>query len=332
MRNDLKTKQAEEPMLKESLDRFVIFPIQDAEIWDMYKKSVASFWTVDELDFESDVDDWNELDDAERHFITTVLCFFAASDGIVNENIILNLYTAIQIPEARSFYSFQIAMEQIHSETYSLLIDRYIPNKKDKDVAFRAIETCEVVKDKAEWAIKWMNGDVSYYERLVAYACVEGILFSGSFCAIFWLKKKGLMPGLTFSNELISRDEGLHTDFACLLYRKLRHKLAESEVHEIVRGAVEVEEKFICHALPCSLIGISSKSMKEYIRFIADRLLVSLGVQKMFHDSNPFEWMDLISLQGKTNFFEKRVAEYQKANVMQSAANNCKAFTLDEEF
>ena len=331
MREDLKTKQDDEPMLKESIDRYVTFPIRDTDMWDMYKKSVASFWTVDELDLESDIGDWNELDDAERHFITTVLCFFAASDGIVNENIVLNLYTTIQVPEARSFYSFQIAMEQIHSETYSLLIDRYIPNQEDKAVAFRAIETCEVVKDKANWALRWMNGDVSYYERLVAYACVEGILFSGSFCAIYWLKKKGKMPGLTFSNELISRDEGLHTEFACMLYRKLKHKLPESEVYEIVKGAVEVEEKFICHALPCSLIGISSKSMGEYIRFIADRLLVSLGVEKIFHDLNPFEWMELISLQGKTNFFEKRVAEYQKANVM-NTIDECKGFSLSEDF
>ncbi len=333
MREDLKCKQESEPMLQESLDRYVTFPIQDHDIWEMYKKSVASFWTVDELDLESDIEDWNKLEDGEKHFIKTVLCFFAASDGIVNENIVLNLYTSIQIPEARSFYSFQIAMEQIHSETYSLLIDRYLPNQEDKLQAFKSIENCEVVQKKAAWAIKWMNSDVSYYERLVAYACVEGILFSGSFCAIFWLKKKGLMNGLTFSNELISRDEGLHTDFACLLYRKLRHKLEQNEVHEIVRGAVEVEEEFICSALPCSLIGMSSRSMGQYIKFVADRLLESLGYSKLYNETNPFEWMDLISLQGKTNFFERRVAEYQKAHVMQAVhGEENKGFSTTEDF
>merc|ERR1711879_179641 len=278
--------------------------------------------------------DWDMLTQNERHFVTHVLAFFAASDGIVLENLASSFSSEVQIPEARAFYGFQIAMENIHSETYSLLIEQYIRDPAEKDAVFDATHTMPPVREKAEWAIQWMNRDNSFAERIVAFAAVEGILFSGSFCAIYWLKKRGLMPGLTFSNELISRDEGLHAEFACLVYGMLQNKLPDDVAHGIVRGAVETERTFICDALPCDPIGMNSELMTRYIEFVAGRLLSALGHPKLFGSSNPFDWMELISLQGKTNFFEKRVGEYQKAGVMASAAegNDAPGFALDVDF
>jgi ribonucleoside-diphosphate reductase subunit M2 len=331
----LKELQKEEPMLMENKQRWVMFPLQYPEIWEMYKKHEASFWTAEEIDLGSDMADWEKLNADEQHFIKHVLAFFAASDGIVNENLSVNFADEIQVSEARAFYGFQMAMENIHSETYSLLIDQYIKDKDEKMKLFRAIETIPAVAAKANWAVNWMSRDRSFYERLVGFAAVEGILFSGSFCAIYWLKKRGLMPGLTFSNELISRDEGLHSDFACLIYKLMKHKLSDETVHHIIRGAVEVEQEFICDALPCSLIGMNSGQMIQYIQFVADRLLSSLGHPQLFNVGNPFDWMELISLQGKTNFFEKRVGEYQKKGVMaslDSGENAASAFALDEDF
>merc|ERR1712037_568468 len=303
-------------------------------VWEMYKKHEASFWTAEEIDLSQDNKDWDSLTDAERHFIKHILAFFAASDGIVLENLAAQFSTEIQIPEARAFYGFQIAMENIHSETYSLLIEQYIRDPAEKDMVFDAIHTMPAVRDKAQWAVQWMNRDRSFAERLVAFSAVEGILFSGSFCAIYWLKKRGLMPGLTFSNELISRDEGLHAVFACLLYGSLQRQLPEHVVHDIIRGAVEVERRFICEALSCDLIGMNNELMTRYIEFVADRLLTALGHSKLFDTVNPFDWMELISLQGKTNFFEKRVGEYQKAGVMTPAAGqeDGKGFSLDVDF
>ncbi|CAK9029977.1 Ribonucleoside-diphosphate reductase small chain B (Ribonucleoside-diphosphate reductase R2B subunit) (Ribonucleotide reductase small subunit B), partial [Durusdinium trenchii] len=301
-----------DPLLKENPRRWVMFPLQYPEVWEMYKKHEASFWTAEEIDLAQDNKDWNGLNEGEQHFVKHVLAFFAASDGIVLENLAQQFSSEVQIPEARAFYGFQTAMENIHSETYSLLIEQYIKDPKEKDDLFDAIHTMPAVRDKASWAIQWMNRESSFAERLVAFAAVEGVLFSGSFCAIFWLKKRGLMPGLTFSNELISRDEGLHADFACLLYGMLQNKLPEEVVHDIIRGAVEVERKFICGALSCDLIGMNKDLMTQYIEFVADRLLTALGHSKIFGSSNPFDFMELISLQGKTNFFEKRVGEYQK--------------------
>merc|ERR1712013_697830 len=309
------------------------FPIQHHEIWEMYKKHEASFWTAEEIDLSQDNKDWENLTGDEQHFITHVLAFFAASDGIVLENLLGKFSTEVQVPEARAFYGFQIAMENIHSETYSLLIEQYIKDPAEKDKVFDAIHTMPPVKEKAEWAIQWMNDDCSFAERMLAFAAVEGILFSGSFCAIYWLKKRGLMPGLTFSNELISRDEGLHADFACMLYGMLQHPLPEDVVHDIIRGAVEVERKFICEALSCDLIGMNSELMTRYIEFVADRLLSALGHSKIYGASNPFDWMELISLQGKTNFFEKRVGEYQKAGVMSGTnEEESRGFSLDVDF
>merc|ERR1711998_712866 len=280
-----------------------------------------------------DMRDWDGLSKDEQHFIKHVLAFFAASDGIVNENLSTNFSDEIQVPEARAFYGFQMAMENIHSETYSLLIEQYIRDANERMKLFHAIETIPAVATKAQWAVNWMNKDRSFYERLVGFACVEGILFSGSFCAIYWLKKRGLMPGLTFSNELISRDEGLHADFACLVYKLLKHKLSDEVVRSIIRGAVEVERKFICEALSCDLIGMNSDLMTRYIEFVADRLLTTLGHPKLYNATNPFDWMELISLQGKTNFFEKRVGEYQKAGVMTPAGQEeNKGFSLDVDF
>jgi ribonucleoside-diphosphate reductase subunit M2 len=311
-----------------------MFPIQYPAVWEMYKKHEASFWTAEEIDLSQDNKDWEKLEDGEKHFIKHVLAFFAAADGIVNENLMDNFSTEVQIPEARAFYGFQIAMENIHSETYSLLIEQYIRDSAEKEQLFQAIETLPAVRAKAQWATQWMNDTCCFAERLVAFACVEGILFSGSFCSIYWLKKRSMMPGLTFSNELISRDEGLHADFACLLYGMLQNKLPDDVVHAIVGGAVEVERQFICEALPCDLIGMNSNSMTLYIKFCADRLLVSLGHPKLFSAQNPFDWMELISLQGKTNFFEKRVGEYQKAGVMASVGSSegQTAFSLEEDF
>merc|ERR1712222_315376 len=284
----------------------------------MYKKHEASFWTAEEIDLSQDTKDWEGLTAQEQHFVKHVLAFFAASDGMVIENLASQFSTEVQIPEARAFYGFQIAMENIHSETYSLLVEQYIRDPTEKAQVFDAIHTMPAVRDKAQWAVQWMNRQSSFAQRLVAFSAVEGILFSGSFCAIYWLKKRGLMPGLTFSNELISRDEGLHAEFACLLYGTLKRQLPEEIVHDIIRGAVDVERRFICEALSCDLIGMNNELMTRYIEFVADRLLTALGHSKLFGSSNPFDWMDLISLQGKTNFFEKRVGEYQKGGVMPS--------------
>merc|ERR1711879_1121171 len=323
-----------EPLLVENPRRWVMFPIQYPQIWEMYKKHDASFWTAEEIDLSQDAKDWDTLTDSERYFIKHILAFFAASDGIVLENLAGQFATEVQIPEARAFYGFQMAMENIHSETYSLLIEQYIRDPAEKEEVFDAIHTMPPVQEKARWAIQWMNNENSFAERIVAFAAVEGVLFSGSFCAIYWLKKRGLMPGLTFSNELISRDEGLHAEFACLLYGMLENKLPEDVVHDIIRGAVEVERKFICEALSCDLIGMNKELMTRYIEFVADRLLVALGHPKLFNSTNPFDWMELISLQGKTNFFEKRVGEYQKAGVMSSVSGqeDARGFALDVDF
>ena len=320
----------EEPLLQENTNRFVLFPIQHSDIWQMYKKAEASFWTAEEIDLAQDQSDWENLNDGERHFISHVLAFFAASDGIVNENLGANFFNEVQYPEAKCFYGFQIMMENIHSETYSLLIDTYIKDPKEKQRLFHALDTVPCVKRKGEWALKWINSE-NFAERLVAFAAVEGIFFSGSFCSIFWLKKRGLMPGLTFSNELISRDEGLHCDFACLLYTQyLKGKLSKDRVYEIIRDAVSIEQEFVTDALPVNLIGMNAKMMSEYIEFVADRLLVALGYPKAYNSSNPFDFMEMISLQGKTNFFEKRVAEYQKAGVMSEKDQH--KFSLEEDF
>ena len=297
----------------------------------MYKQAEASFWTAEEIDLASDLKDWANLSKNERFFVSHILAFFAASDGIVNENLAANFATELQIPEARCFYGFQIAVENIHSETYSLLIDTYVTDKKERNHLLNAIETVPCVQKKAEWALQWCDrNNASFAERCVAFAAVEGIFFSGSFCAIFWLKKRGLMPGLCFSNELISRDEGLHCDFACLLYKQLINKLPESRILEIVTNAVEIEKEFISSALPVELIGMNSGLMRQYIEFCADRLLWSLGCAKHYKTVNPFEWMETISLQGKTNFFEKRVAEYAKSGV--GTAQEDQVFSLDADF
>ena len=320
----------EEPILKENKDRFVLFPIKHNNIWEMYKKAEESFWTAEEIDLNPDLQDWdNKLNDDEKHFIKHVLAFFAASDGIVNENLAVNFMNEVQYPEARCFYGFQIMMENIHSETYSLLIDSYIKDPKEKDRLFHSIDTLPCVGKKAEWAMKWI-GNGTFAERLIAFAAVEGIFFSGSFCSIFWLKKRGLMPGLTFSNELISRDEGLHCDFACLLYAELTNHLPKEQVTAIITNAVEIEKEFVSDALPVRLIGMNADMMCQYIEFVADRLLVALGCDKAYNAINPFDFMELISLQGKTNFFEKRVAEYQKSGVMGKKEDN--VFKLDEDF
>lgn len=277
--------------------------------------------------------DWAKLNNNERHFISHVLAFFAGSDGIVLENLGARFMKEVQLPEARAFYGFQIAIENIHSEMYSLLLEQYIRDPVEKDKLFHAVDTVPVVKKKADWALKWISSAERFAERLVAFACVEGIFFSGSFCSIFWVKKRGLLPGLTFSNELISRDEGLHTDFACLLYDQLENKLPVDRLHEIVKDAVAIEQEFICDALPVDLIGMNSRLMSQYIEFVADRLLVALGAPKVWNSPNPFDWMELISLQGKTNFFEKRVGDYQKAGVMNSVQEGGgHIMSFDEDF
>ncbi len=319
-----------EPILQENKDRFVLFPITHYSIWEMYKKAEASFWTAEEIDLSVDQHDWeNKLNDDERHFIKHVLAFFAASDGIVNENLAVNFMNEVQYPEARCFYGFQIMIENIHSEAYSLLIDTYIKDPVEKKYLFNAIDTVPCVNKKAAWALRWIS-EGSFAERLVAFAAVEGIFFSGSFCSIFWLKKRGLMPGLSFANELISRDEGLHCDFACLLYSQLRNKLPLETLQQIIINAVEIEREFVKDALPVRLIGMNAALMCQYIEFVADRLLASLGSPKVFHVSNPFDFMDLISIPGKTNFFERRVAEYQKSSVM--ATREQSVFSTIEEF
>jgi len=326
--------EEEEEILRENDERFCMFPLKYPTVWEMYKQAVACFWTCEEVDLAEDLASWRSLDPQERHFIKHVLAFFASSDGIVIENLAVRFMNEVQVPEIRAFYGFQIAIENIHSEMYSLLLDAYIKDTAVKNNLFKAIETIDCVKKKADWAIKWIGSDSSFAERLVAFACVEGIFFSGSFCAIFWLKKRGLMPGLTFSNELISRDEGLHCDFACLLYSLMNKKLDKSVVLEIVKEAVEIEKEFVCDSLPVGLIGMNATMMKDYIDFVADRLLVELGLEKVYNTQNPFEFMELISLQGKTNFFEKRVGEYQKAGVMGSVNSDASAhaFSLDEDF
>ncbi len=320
-----------EPILEDNPNRFVLFPIEHDDIWSFYKKSEASFWTAEEIDLEADKVDWEKkLNDDERHFIKHVLAFFAASDGIVNENLAENFVAEVQYTEAKFFYGFQIMMENIHSETYSLLIDTYIKDSAEKDKLFNAIETLDCVKKKAKWALRWIDNG-SFVERIVAFAAVEGIFFSGSFCSIFWLKKRGLMPGLSFSNELISRDEGMHCDFACLLYNNhIQNKLAPSQVREIIVDAVEIEKEFVTDALPVRLIGMNADLMTQYIEFVADRLLVELGCEKEYNATNPFDFMEMISLQGKTNFFEKRVGEYAKAGVM--TGKESQTFSLDEDF
>jgi len=323
--------EATEPILQENSNRFVLFPIQHDDIWSFYKRSEASFWTAEEIDLSPDLIDWeNKLNDDEKHFIKHVLAFFAASDGIVNENLAENFLAEVQYTEAKFFYGFQIAMENVHSETYSLLIDTYIKDRKEKENLFNAIDTLDCVKKKADWALRWIDKG-SYAERLVAFAAVEGIFFSGSFCSIFWLKKRGLMPGLTFSNELISRDEGLHCDFACLLYTKhLKNMLPKEQVAGIIQDAVEIEKEFVTDALPVRLIGMNSDLMSQYIEFVADRLLIELGNEKIYNATNPFGFMEMISIQGKTNFFEKRVGEYQKAGVL--SGENSQTFSTDEDF
>lgn len=319
-----------EPLLMDDPTRFVIFPIKHDDIWEFYKKAEASFWTAEELDLSQDHKDWASLNDGERHFISHVLAFFAASDGIVNENLAVGFLSNVQYAEAKCFYGFQIMIENIHAETYSLLIDTYIKDTVERQRMLNAIDTIDCVKRKAEWAIRWIEQG-TFIERLIAFAAVEGIFFSGSFCSIFWLKKRGLMPGLTFSNELISRDEGLHRDFACLLYTQhIINKLPEEQVYTIIKDAVEIEKEFVSDALPVSLIGMNAPQMCQYIEFVADHLLESLNLQKVYNATNPFDFMDLISLQGKTNFFEKRVGEYQKAGV--TADKEKMNFSLDEDF
>jgi ribonucleoside-diphosphate reductase beta chain len=328
--------EQKEDLLQENASRFVLFPIQHEEIWKMYKKHEASFWTAEEVDLGADMKDWVTLNEGEQHFIKHVLAFFAASDGIVLENLAERFLKEVQYPEARCFYGFQLAMENVHSEMYSLLIDTYIKDKIEKNKLFNAMETIPVIKRKAEWAIRWIKSPTaSFAERLVAFAVVEGIFFSGAFCSIFWLKKRGIMPGLTFSNELISRDEGLHFEFACLLYSILRNRLSQSRVEEIVRDAVNIEKEFICDAIPVRLIGMNSDLMSQYIEFVADRLVNALGYTKIYNVKNCFEWMEMISLQGKTNFFEKRVGEYQKSGVTATTRANAAEesnFTLQADF
>lgn len=321
-----------EELCKKEMSRYVLFPIKHQKIWEFYKKAEASFWTAEEIDLQQDLSDWKKLNEDEKHFIKYVLAFFAASDGIVNENLVVNFMKEVTAPEARCFYGFQVAIENIHSETYSLLIDTYIKDPEEREILFNGLETVPAVQKKGEWALKWLSKkNARFAERLIAFAAVEGIFFSGSFCAIFWLKKRGLMPGLTFSNELISRDEGLHTDFACLLHGMLERPASKETIKEIITEAVEIEKQFITGALPVRLIGMNNELMAQYIEFVADRLLVSLGCSKVYNVTNPFPWMDMINLEGKTNFFEKRVAEYQKAGVMTERTNS-NGFTTTDDF
>jgi ribonucleoside-diphosphate reductase beta chain len=321
-----------EPILKENKDRFVIFPIKHHDLWEWYKKCEASFWTAEEIDLHQDLTDWtSKLNDDERYFIKHILAFFAASDGIVNENLAENFVNEVQYSEAKFFYGFQIMMENIHSETYSLLIDTYVKDDKEKDQLFRAIEVFPAIKKKADWALKWIDSD-SFAERLSAFAAVEGIFFSGAFCSIFWLKKRGLMPGLTFSNELISRDEGVHCDFAVHLHNNhLVNKVPKERITHILTNALDIEKEFITESLPVSLIGMNAKLMTQYLEFVTDRLLVELQCEKVYNVTNPFDFMDMISLQGKTNFFEKRVSEYQKAGVLNNDTRS-EEISFDEDF
>ena len=320
-----------EPLLDPNEDRFVIFPIRHPDVWAMYKKHMAVFWTAEEIDLSKDMKDWEKLSDGERHFIKNILGFFAGSDGIVMENLATRFMREVQWPEAKFFYSCQNIMEAIHSETYSLLIDTYISDPQEKDTLLRATKTIPCVQKKAEWALTWIDSpDASFATRLLAFAAVEGIFFSGAFCAIFWLKQRGLMPGLTVSNEFIARDEGLHTDFACLLYTKLTNKLSKKDVHKIIREAVKIEKQFITKSLPCELIGMNAKLMSQYIEFVADRLLLQLGYPKIYCAANPFAFMERMSLEGKDNFFEKRVTTYAKAAVGKDKADM--VFSTDAAF
>jgi len=322
--------ESQELLLTESDRNYTIFPIQHDDIWTYYKKAMANFWTPEEVDLSKDYDDFVKLTDNERHFIEHILAFFAGSDGIVNENLVERFCSEVKLPEAQFFYGFQIAMENIHSETYSLLIDTYIKNPIKKAKLFNAITTIPSIKKKADWAIRWIGDESSFGERCIAFAAVEGIFFSGAFCSIFWLKKRGLMPGLCQSNELISRDEGMHTEFAVLMYKYLRDKPSKERVLEIIREAVVIETEFITESLSCKLIGMNSELMTQYIQYVADRLLQMLNIDKIYNATNPFDWMELISVQGKTNFFEKRVGEY--SNVANPEANSNHEFALDEEF
>ena len=318
-----------EPLLAADDNRFVMFPIQDQDIWKMYKKQVECFWRAEEIDLSKDLNHWEHLDKDERYFISMILAFFAASDGIVLENLAARFMGEVQLSEARAFYGFQIAMENIHSETYSLLIETYIKNAEEKHTLFHALDNFPCIKKKADWARKWIHDNrSSFATRLVAFACVEGIFFSGAFCSIYWLKKRGLMPGLTFSNELISRDEALHTEFAILLYTKLLKKMTKARIHEIIKDAVDIETEFICEALPCRLIGMNAKLMTQYIQFVADRLCLQLGYDKIYNVTNPFDFMELISLESKTNFFEKRVDSYALAE----KTNDGNVFEFTEDF
>jgi len=320
-----------ESLLKPDDNRFVMFPIKDNEIWNMYKKAEDSFWRVQEVDLSKDLTDWNTLCVNEKHFISMVLAFFAASDGIVLENLGLRFMTEVQLAEAKAFYGFQIAMENIHSIMYSQLIETYIQDSHQKNKLFTALENFPCIKKKADWAIKWIEDEKSdFATRLVAFACVEGIFFSGAFCSIYWLKKRGLLPGLTFSNELISRDEALHVEFAVLLYSKLNNKLDNYTIKKIIEEAVEIEKDFICEALPCNLIGMNNKLMAKYIEFVADRLALQLGISKIYNSANPFDFMEMISIEGKTNFFERRVGEYALANKENNS--NTTVFTFDDDF
>lgn len=322
------SKSITDPLLIPDDNRFVMFPIKYEDIWEMYKKQVDCFWRPEEIDLTKDLNHWESLNADEKTFVSMILAFFAASDGIVLENLASRFMNEIQISEARAFYGFQIAMENIHSHTYSILIETYIKDKDQKDKLFNAISNYPCIKKKSDWAQKWIHDNrSSFATRLVAFACVEGIFFSGAFCSIYWLKKRGLMPGLTFSNELISRDEALHCEFAVLLYNKLQKKIDKARIHEIIKEAVEIETEFICEALPCKLIGMNAELMTQYIKFVADRLAVQLGYKKIYNVSNPFEFMDLISLEGKTNFFERKVAEYSLAN-----KNSEDAFNFTDEF
>jgi ribonucleoside-diphosphate reductase beta chain len=328
----MEKKLQDEPLLITNNKRFVLFPIEHDDIWQMYKKAEASFWTAEEIDLNQDLVDWAKLNEGEKHFVSHILAFFAASDGIVNENLAQSFLEKVQYAEAKCFYGYQIMMENIHSETYSLLIETYIKNPQEKDKLFNALDTIPCVKKKADWAMRWIDNG-TFVERLLAFAIVEGIFFSGSFCSIFWLKKRGLMPGLSFSNELISRDEGLHRDFACMIYNNhINNKLSEEAVYAMVTDAVKIEQEFVVDSLPVDLIGMNSKLMAQYIEFVADHLLEELHLKKIYNATNPFDFMELISLQGKTNFFEKRVAEYQKSGVMNADNKENHKFSMDEDF
>jgi ribonucleoside-diphosphate reductase subunit M2 len=323
------SKSIQEPLLSPDDNRFVMFPIQHQDIWEMYKKQVDCFWRAEEIDLSKDLTHWDTLSDDEKHFVSMILAFFAASDGIVLENLAVRFMSDVQLSEARAFYGFQIAMENIHSQTYSLLIETYIKNEEEKMRLFRAIDNFPCIKKKSDWAQKWIKDNRSNFAtRLVAFACVEGIFFSGAFCSIYWLKKRGLMPGLTFSNELISRDEALHCEFAIMLYSKLLKKMSKAKIHELVKEAVEIETEFICEALPCRLIGMNSKMMTQYIQFVADRLCLQLGYDKIYDVTNPFDFMELISLEAKSNFFEKRVDSYALADKTISE----ETFNFNEDF